>query len=153
MQFNSYIFLIFFALVLAVHNAPLSWRSKKRNLLGASYLFYAAWNPPYVLLIVISTVIDWEVAKRIQWSQRRTTRRALLLVSLSLNLGMLGFFKYAGFLVDSFSDLMALVGVAFEPAAPSILLPVGISFYTFQTLSYTIDVYLGRARPWMSFLH
>jgi D-alanyl-lipoteichoic acid acyltransferase DltB (MBOAT superfamily) len=151
-QFNSYIFLIFFAAVLAVHNAPLSWRTKKFNLLAASYLFYAAWNPPYVLLIVTSTVIDWEVAKRIQWSRRRATRRALLLVSLSLNLGMLGFFKYAGFLVENFADLMALLGVDFQPAAPSILLPVGISFYTFQTLSYTIDVYLGRARPWFSFL-
>ncbi len=152
MLFNSLSFVQFFAVVLVLHHLPLSWRAKKRNLLIASYLFYAAWNPPFVVLIWISTLVDWFVAKRMPGAATPAARRALLLVSLGCNLGLLGFFKYGGFFLDNFVVAANGLGLDYHPARPSIILPVGISFYTFQTLSYTIDVYRGKARPWDSFL-
>jgi len=152
LTFNSVTFLCFLALVLLLHNLPLGWRAKKRNLLIASYLFYATWNPPFVVLIWISTGIDWWVAARIARTDDRHARRGLLLVSLFANLGLLGYFKYGAFLLDSFAGVLAATGIAYQPAAPDVILPVGISFYTFQTLSYTIDVYRGRMQPWRSFL-
>jgi D-alanyl-lipoteichoic acid acyltransferase DltB (MBOAT superfamily) len=151
-SFNSITFILFFALVLILHNLPLSWRTRKGNLLWLSYLFYAAWNPPFVLLIWISTIVDWVVARRISEARSPGARRALLGTSLALNLGLLGYFKYGAFALETFVELCAAAGVDYRPAAPSIILPVGISFYTFQTLSYTIDVYRGRIAPWTSFL-
>jgi alginate O-acetyltransferase complex protein AlgI len=150
--FNSYSFILFLACVLWLHNLPLPWRIKKFNLLWASYLFYAAWNPPFVVLLWISTLVDWHVGKRLHRADSPAARKALLLASLAVNLGLLGFFKYGGFLLDNFVALAHLLGVPFQPAKPDIVLPVGISFYTFQTLSYTLDIYLRKARPWHSFL-
>jgi alginate O-acetyltransferase complex protein AlgI len=150
--FNSLTFVAFFALVLALHNAPLPWRVKKTNLLLASYLFYAAWNPPFVVLLWISTLVDWTVAKRIFVEQRAGRRRALLTLSILVNLGLLGYFKYGGFLLENWATLMASVGVTWTAPAWSIVLPVGISFYTFQTMAYSLDVYLRRAEPTKSFL-
>lgn len=152
MVFNSLTFLVFLAVVLAVHRAPIGWTARKANLLVASYIFYGAWNPPFVLLLVLSTVIDWYVARGIARSERVGVRRALLLLSLTTNLGLLGFFKYGEFLLRNFVALAATVGVDYHPPELGIVLPVGISFYTFQTLSYTIDVYRGSLRPWRSFL-
>ena len=80
MLFNSLTFVVFFALVLAIHNAPLSWTTKKTNLLIASYLFYAAWNPPFVILVWLSTVVDWHVAKRMFVEQKQRRRKMLLAV-------------------------------------------------------------------------
>jgi alginate O-acetyltransferase complex protein AlgI len=150
--FNSLTFVAFFALVLALHNAPLPWRIKKTNLLLASYLFYAAWNPPFVVLLWISTLVDWSVAKRIFREDRLGRRRALLTLSILVNLGLLGYFKYGGFLLENWAALMATVGVTWTAPAWSIVLPVGISFYTFQTMAYSLDVYLRRAEPTRSFL-
>ena len=141
MLFHSPLFLIFFALVFAGTRAPLPWRGKKALLLLASYLFYAAWNPPFVALIWLSTAVDWLAARALGRAEGGR-RKALLGVSLCLNLGLLAGFKYANFLGESFA---ALSGLPYE--AYSIVLPVGISFYTFQTLSYTIDVYRGRIEP------
>ena len=152
MLFNSLTFVLFFGTVLALHALPLPWRVRKLNLLLASYLFYAAWNPPFVLLLWLSTLVDWYVARALGRERRPRARRLLLLVSLATGLGLLGFFKYGDFLLENFTRLLALAGVRFEPAAPGIVLPVGISFYTFQTLSYTLDVYRGAMRPWRSFL-
>ncbi len=152
MLFNSLTFLVFFAIVLALHQLPLSWRARKSNLLGASYLFYAAWNPPFVLLLWISTLTDWFVARAMARAASRARRRALLATSLAINLGLLGTFKYAGFLLENFVWLVRRAGIDFAPAAPDIVLPVGISFYTFQTLSYTFAVYRGEDRPCPSFL-
>ncbi len=152
MLFNSLTFLIFFVVVMAAHRAPLSWTTKKLNLLLASYLFYAAWNPPFVLLIFLSTGVDWVVARRLARVGDLRARRGLLGLSLAVNLGMLGFFKYGSFLLENFVALLAAFGVSYRPAAPDIVLPVGISFYTFQTLSYTIDVYRGVQRPRYSLL-
>jgi alginate O-acetyltransferase complex protein AlgI len=152
MVFNSLTFVVFFAVVLALHAMPFAWRTKKFNLLIASYLFYAAWNPPFVVLLWLSTVIDWWMAALIHRSERVARRRALLAVSLLVNLGLLGYFKYGEFLLQNWQALLGSFGVAWTPPAWDIVLPVGISFYTFQTLSYTLDVYLRRAPPTRSLL-
>jgi alginate O-acetyltransferase complex protein AlgI len=131
---------------------PFPWRVKKSNLLVASYLFYAAWNPPFVALLWLSTVLDWWVAKRLYVTESESRRRALLLVSVVVNLGLLGYYKYGGFVLENFTEGMRLVGMEYQPASWDIVLPVGISFYTFQTMAYSLDVYLRRAKPAESFL-
>jgi len=151
-RFNTLTFIVFFAIVLVLHHLPFTWRAKKRNLLIASYLFYAAWNPPFVSLLAISTLVDWFVAKALGSAVSVRKRRVLLVVSLGVNLGLLGFFKYSDFLLESFVSFLGSVGVQYQAPRLGIILPVGISFYTFQTLSYTLDVYMGKARPWHSFL-
>jgi alginate O-acetyltransferase complex protein AlgI len=150
--FNSLTFVVFFAVVLAVHHLPLAWRVKKLNLLLASYLFYAAWNPPFVLLLWLSTVVDFIAARQIAGSTRIGVRRLWLVISMLTNLGLLGFFKYGGFFLENFSAAASAYGFSYHPAAPSIILPVGISFYTFQTMSYTIDVFRRNTPPAKSFL-
>ena len=152
MLFNSLTFVVFFAVVLLLHSLPLSWRIKKTNLLIASYLFYAAWNPPFVLLVWLSTIVDWYVAKAIYVEERQIRRRMLLVVSILVNLGILGFFKYGNFFLQNFQAMMLTIGIDYQPAEWSIILPVGISFYTFQTMAYSLDVYLRRAKPAGSFL-
>ena len=152
MVFNSLTFVVFFALVLALHSMPFSWTTRKVNLLVASYLFYAAWNPPFVILLWVSTVVDWYAAQGLVKSERPTARRAWMLLSVVVNLGMLGYFKYGTFLLENFRALIATFGVDYQPPAFNIVLPVGISFYTFATLSYTLDVYLRRAAPARNFL-
>ncbi len=152
MLFNSLTFLVFLVWVMLVHYAPLPWKLKKGHLLLASYAFYAVWNPPFVLLLWLSTVIDWQAARGIDRSEDSLTRRLWLALSLVGNLGLLAYFKYGTFLLENFVQIAASVGIAYHPPAQDIILPVGISFYTFQTLSYTLDVYLRRARPATSFL-
>jgi len=150
--FNSLTFIVFFAVVLGLHYLPLSWQIKKSNLLVASYLFYAAWSPPFVILLWISTLVDWQVAKRLYVEERQSRRRLLLWISIAVNLGMLGYFKYGGFLMENFEALMAAIGVAYQAPEWNIVLPVGISFYTFQTMAYSLDVYMRRAAPAKSML-
>jgi alginate O-acetyltransferase complex protein AlgI len=145
--FNSLTFVAFFALVLALHSAPLPWKVKKTNLLLASYLFYAAWNPPFVILLWISTVVDWHVAKKIFAEDRQGRRRWWVFVSILVNLGLLGYFKYGGFLLENWQALMSAIGVTWTAPGWNIVLPVGISFYTFQTMAYSLDVYLRRSKP------
>ena len=152
MLFNSLTFIVFFIIVLGLHYIPFSWRIKKSNLLIASYLFYAAWNPPFVLILWISTVVDWFVAKAIFLEKRVSKRRALLALSIIVNLGFLGFFKYGNFLMENWIWLMNQFGIKWVAADWSIVLPVGISFYTFQTMAYSLDIYLKRAKPANSFL-
>jgi len=152
MVFNSYTFIIFFALVASIYNLPIPWVWKKRHLLLASYLFYAAWNPPFVLLLWLSTVVDWYVAKWMAASEEERRRRLLLILSLVINLGLLAFFKYAGFLIDTVNFVLGLWSLRLPVAAPSIILPAGISFYTFMTLSYSLDVFYRRTPPCKSFL-
>jgi alginate O-acetyltransferase complex protein AlgI len=152
MVFNSLTFVVFFAVVLMLHALPFSATAKKRNLLVASYLFYAAWAPPFVLLLWLSTAVDWWAARRIASAGTQGTRRAWLCVSLVANLGMLGWFKYGGFLIENTQAVAAAAGIAWQPPAWDVVLPVGISFYTFATLSYTIDVYRGRIAPARSLL-
>jgi alginate O-acetyltransferase complex protein AlgI len=110
----------------------------------SSYLFYASWNPPFVFLLLFSTVLEWIAGKQMLRSRERPRRRAWLPLSLVANLALLGFFKYGEFLLQNWQALLRIIGVEYAPAPLEILLPVGISFYTFQSLSYSIDVYRGR---------
>lgn len=147
MVFNSYTFVVFFVLMLIVHNLPISWKAKKINLLLASYIFYAAWNPPFILLLWLSTVVDFFVGRALYTQENKHKRRVLLVISLIGNLGMLCFFKYGGFLLENFVQLANLIGINYHPAKPNIILPAGISFYTFTTLCYTIDMYKRESKP------
>lgn len=152
MVFNSYTFIAFFILILFLHNLPLPWKTKKVNLLLASYIFYAAWNPPFILLLWMSTVIDFYVGRALYTQENKHKKKLLLVVSLIGNLGMLCFFKYGTFLLDNFVALSHAVGFDFNPAKPNIILPAGISFYTFTTLCYTIDMYKKESKPVKSLL-
>ena len=152
MVFNSYTFIAFFIVMLILHNLPFSWKVKKINLLFASYIFYAAWNPPFILLLWLSTVVDFFVGKALYNQENKYKRKLLLVVSLIGNLGMLCFFKYGAFLLENFTHLVNVVGMDFHPAKPNIILPAGISFYTFTTLCYTIDMYKRKSEPVKSML-
>lgn len=152
MLFNSYTFILFFFIVLLLYYIVSSWRQRKALLLAASYVFYAAWNPPLVVLLWFSTLVDWFAAKWIHTSRSRRERRMYLAVSLLANFGLLGYFKYGTFLLENFLAVARSLGWDLTVAEPSIILPVGISFYTFQTLSYTLDVYRRRMSPADSFL-
>jgi alginate O-acetyltransferase complex protein AlgI len=152
MLFNSLGFVVFFILVLIVYYLPIGWKAKKIHLLIASYLFYAAWNPPLVILLWISTMVDWLAGNRLEKTDNKFHRKLLLLVSVFVNLGFLVFFKYGGFLLDNFVYAASYYNIDFQPARPDIILPMGISFYTFQTMSYTIDIFRKRSKPARSFL-
>jgi alginate O-acetyltransferase complex protein AlgI len=148
--FNSPEFVVFLTLVLGVHFGVLSparHRARKLFLLAASYAFYASYNPPFVVLLFISTIVDFFMAKAMAASVVPWRRRAALVVSLLTNLGLLGFFKYGEFLAQNFTVAAASMGIDLPAPQFSIFLPVGISFYTFQTLSYSIDVYRGQLEP------
>lgn len=151
MIFNSLTFVVFFAAVLAAYWGFRSWDARKNLLLAASYLFYAAWNPPFVLLLVLSTLIDFVTGARMAAATRPAARKAWLALSLVANLGLLGYFKYGTFLLENFQALLALGGITYVPPKLDIILPVGISFYTFQTLSYSLDIYRGQLQPVRSF--
>lgn len=151
MAFNSLIFLIFFAAVLGLHSLPLQWHAKKTNLLLMSYVFYAAWNPPFIVLLWISTLTDWFAARRIAVTEGGA-KRFYLILSIAVNLGLLGYFKYGAFLEDNLAAILGAMGVTYVRAEANIILPLGISFYTFQSMSYSIDVYRGKIRPHHSFL-
>src|SRR5687767_1808529 len=153
MLFNSYTFIAFFIVILVLHNLmPFTWKVKKINLLIASYIFYAAWNPPFILLLWLSTVVDYFVGRALYRQENIAKKRLLLVVSLIGNLGMLCFFKYGGFFLENFVTLVNAIGIDFQPAEPNIILPAGISFYTFTTLCYTIDMYHRRSEPVKSML-
>src|SRR3984885_12924861 len=153
MVFNSYTFIAFFIVMLILHNLPFSWKTKKVNLLLASYVFYAAWNPPFILLLWLSTVVDYFVGKALYTQTNIHKKRVLLVISLIGNLGMLCFFKYGGFLLENFVHITSALGINFHPAKPNIILPAGISFYTFTTLCYTIDMYKRKSEPVTSLLN
>lgn len=152
MVFNSLTFVVVFAIVLGLHAMPFGWTTKKINLLVASYVFYAAWNPPFVVLLWVSTIVDWFAAQRLVRAEVAWRRRAWMLLSVAVNLGMLSYFKYGQFLLDNFATALAALGVHYSPPRAGIVLPIGISFYTFATMSYTLDVYLKRAAPARHFL-
>lgn len=149
MIFHSASFILFFVVLFALY-----WglgiiasigRSPARPriflLLVASYFFYACWNPYFLSLIALSTAIDYIVGRSIQHSTHDRSRKILLCVSMVTNLSILATFKYANFFIESAQDLLETIGVHPDPIVLNIVLPVGISFYTFQSMSYTIDVY------------
>lgn len=149
MLFNSLAFFGFFGLVFALY-LPSPKRVRNALLLVASYVFYGAWDWRFLGLIVLSTVIDYSSAIAIADGPKAQRKRWLLL-SLFTNLGILGFFKYFNFFADSFTGLAAALGWSVSTTTLDIVLPVGISFYTFQTMGYTIDVYRGRMPATRSF--
>ncbi|MBB4080254.1 D-alanyl-lipoteichoic acid acyltransferase DltB (MBOAT superfamily) [Lewinella aquimaris] len=118
----------------------------------ASYVFYGWWDWRFLFLIFFSTVVDYSVGRRLGDTAAPDARKILLFFSLFINLGLLGFFKYYNFFVESFTEAFTIFGYPFDPYTLSIVLPVGISFYTFQTLSYSIDVYQKRLEPSNNFL-
>jgi len=144
MTFDSLTFACFLAFALLGYWLVRSWRWRKVMLLGSSYLFYGAWNPFFVLLLIATTWFDFVLARWIEAQKNEKARTQLLVASITVNMGALGFFKYAQFLRDTAVDLLALIGVRFEPLDLGILLPIGISFYTFESMSYVIDVYRRR---------
>jgi len=152
MIFNSLVFLIFFVVVFILYRLPLGWATKKAFLLVSNYVFFASYHPIYVWLLLFSTVVDYFAGWGMHKADNRRGRTVLLVVSLVANLGLLGFFKYAQFALDNVGWLASLAGTGWTPPDIDILLPVGISFYTFQTLSYTIDVYRGHIEPTKSFV-
>lgn len=146
MLFNSLHFVAFLPLVLAV-SAALPSRARGPWLLLSSYYFYACWRVEYLGLILISTAVDYTVGILLGRTSGRVARRSLLACSLVANLGLLGAFKYYNFLAESANGFLADLGLRWNAPYLDVLLPVGISFYTFQTLSYTIDVYRGKLDP------
>ncbi len=151
MVFASGVFLYYFLPIFlaAYYLTPRSWRNL--TIAGASYVFYGWWRPDFVILMWISTAVDYTCGQRITAGRERGARgKGWLLLSLVVNLGLLGYFKYFNFGVDTLNYILEPYGwVPMDVAR--VVLPVGISFYTFQTLSYTIDVYNGAARPVRSF--
>ena len=146
MLFNSFDYALFFpAVVLLYFAIPQRWRWAL--LLAASYYFYAAWRAEYLVLIVISTLIDYGVGLQLGRARRESTRRLLLIASLSTNLGILFLFKYFNLFNDSLRAVFNSVNLFYDVPALAWLLPVGISFYTFQSMSYSIDVFRGQQAP------
>jgi alginate O-acetyltransferase complex protein AlgI len=155
MLFNSLSFVLFLFIVLALYYSKLfNWTSKKRMLLLSSYIFYGMWNPPLIILLWMSTMVDWKAGKRLAVEDNQKKRKFWLILSMCVNLGFLGFFKYGDLLLENFTALMNSIGVDFQAQPMDIILPMGISFYTFQTMSYTIDMYnrkIERAKTFLDF--
>jgi len=141
MLFYSPEFLIFSIALLALLGIVHKDEPRKLILLLASYIFYMWWNPAFILLIIFSTVVDYVIGGRMANEESDTRRRVLLILSMCSNLGLLFFFKYFGLFTDSLLGLMRMLGSEPSWVTLNITLPVGISFYTFQTMSYTIDIY------------
>lgn len=145
MNFNSLTFLIFYPIVLLLYFIlPLKYRWVM--LLAASYYFYMSWNASLIFLILFTTVISWVCSLIIEKTESKAKKRLCLIITLVVSLGILFFFKYYNFLADSVSGLLTLFGAPSQDWTLNLILPVGISFYTFQTLSYAIDVYRGSVK-------
>ena len=147
MLFNSLTFVVFFTVVVTLYWSIRGWEMRKNLLVVASYIFYGAWNPPFAALLFSTTAMDFWLGRQIAKAQEKRSRRRWLVASVCMNLSMLGFFKYGNFLLQNFQWLLARVGLIYQPPHLDILLPVGISCYTFPSLSYTLDIYRGVLRP------
>ena len=143
MLFNSLDFAIFLTAVFILYWFVAQKNLKLQNVLLviSSYVFYGWWDWRFLLLIILSTVVDYLIGQRLETEEKQSKRKALLWTSFIVNLGFLGFFKYYNFFLENFVDAFSLFGMQINANSLNIILPVGISFYTFQTLSYTIDVY------------
>ena len=149
MLFNSADFAIFLPIVFIIYWFVVNKNLKLQNLmiLMASYVFYGWWDWRFLSLIFISSIIDYTIGLSLNKSKSKNRRKLLLSISLIANIGLLGFFKYFNFFIDSFIDLSTAFGFSINSRSLNIILPVGISFYTFQTLSYTIDIYRYKIEP------
>ncbi len=154
MLFNSIDFAIFLPIIFILYWFVVNKSLKLQNLLivTASYVFYGWWDWRFLSLILFSTIIDFLVGRRLSTENNQNKRKILLWVSIIVNLGFLGFFKYYNFFLDNFITAFSFFGTEIRASSLNIILPVGISFYTFQTLSYTIDVYKRRLQPTKDFI-
>jgi len=145
-NFATFEYFLFFAFVFVVY-----WRLSRpyQNALLclASYTFYAFWDWRFLSLIIISTLVDYVAGRRIFVARTRRARKTWFALSLIVNLGILGYFKYYGFFLDSLTELAGTLGIYMPRSTMQIILPVGISFYTFQTMSYSLDIYREKLRP------
>lgn len=155
MLFNSYIFMLCFlpAILLLWWSPRLNNRWRLIALTIASYVFYGWWNPWCVSLLVVSTVVDYQLGSWLYRTPHQWTKRLALGLSIAANLGMLGFFKYWGFFAESANAIESWMHGHTSLPVWDIILPIGISFYTFQTMSYSIDIYRGKAKPAVSLWH
>ncbi len=146
MLFNSVGFIGFLTLVFFLYWGFFARNIMRRNLflLAVSYFFYSCWDVRFLGLIVLSSIVDYNCGFQIDQTDDRKKKKRFLLISILMNLGILGFFKYFGFFAEELSLLVQQFGYTLHPLTLNIILPVGISFYTFQTLSYTIDIYKGK---------
>ncbi len=149
MLFHTWEFFVFFAVVYAGHLCLRKTRYYLHWLLVSSYVFYGWWNALFLLLIAYSTALDYFV---VILMERSSKKRLWLGISILNNLFLLGFFKYGGFVIDNLNAGLAGLGASYEIADPGVMLPVGISFYTFQSMSYTIDYYRGEIKREPSFI-
>jgi alginate O-acetyltransferase complex protein AlgI len=154
MLFNSIDFAIFLPIVFILYWFVTNRNLKLQNLLivTASYVFYGWWDWRFLSLIIFSTIVDYLVGRKLQNEETQIKRKALLWTSILVNLGFLGFFKYYNFFLDNFITAFSFFGTEIKANSLNIILPVGISFYTFQTLSYTIDVYKKKLEPTKDFI-
>ncbi|MFD1614965.1 MBOAT family O-acyltransferase [Gelatiniphilus marinus] len=155
MLFNSIAFLVFLPVTFSLYWFLLKRSTKGQNilLLLASYFFYGWWDYRFLILIALSTIVDYFVGLSLEKESVAKKRKRLLGFSLTFNLGLLGFFKYYNFFIESWIDAWQNIGIEMHTSTLNIVLPVGISFYTFQTLSYTIDVYRKKLQPTHSFIN
>lgn len=153
MNFNTPQYALLLTLVFWAYWAYRNRRSQQHIvLLVASYIFYGAWSPKYLLLIIGSTLLDFYVGRALARHENPAVRRLLITASIVGNLGVLAVFKYFNFFIDEMQTMLALWGVDWVGPQLRLLLPVGISFYTFQTLSYSLDVYRRKLEPTNSLL-
>jgi alginate O-acetyltransferase complex protein AlgI len=154
MLFNSIDFAIFLPIVFILYWFFAYKKLKLQNfiIVVASYLFYGWWDWRFLSLILFSTIVDYTIGLKLSNEENHLKRTALLWISILVNLGFLGFFKYYNFFIDNFITVFSFFGTDLEVNSLNIILPVGISFYTFQTLSYTIDVYRRKLEPTKDFI-
>ena len=150
MLFNTPEFIVFFIFVLAIISCIKFRRFQHLLLVGSSYLFFYFSNNFLITLLIYSTLLDFYLGKAIFNSKNKRTKKLLLITSLAGNLGLLGFFKYANFMIDEVNAIVQIFGIS-QIDSLEIILPIGISFYTFQTISYTVDIYRGKLTPSTSF--
>jgi len=154
MLFNSLDFAIFLPIVFLLYWFVAQNNLKLQNALivVVSYVFYGWWDWRFLSLIIFSTVVDYLIGQKLRTEDKQSKRKILLWISIIVNLGFLGFFKYYNFFLENFVDAFSLFGIQINVNSLNIILPVGISFYTFQTLSYTIDVYRKKLEPTKDFM-
>ena len=154
MLFNSIDFAIFLPIVFFLYWFVFKKNIKSQNslIVVASYAFYGWWDWRFLSLILFSTIVDYSIGLLLQKEIKKSKRIVLLWISILVNLGFLGFFKYYNFFLDNFVIVFRFLGKSIDPQGLNIILPVGISFYTFQTLSYTIDVYKNKLKPTKDFI-
>ena len=154
MLFNSIDFAIFLPIVFILYWFATNNNLKTQNILItiASYVFYGWWDWRFLSLIIFSTLVDYSIGISLSKQEHPTKRKLLLWTSIFVNLGFLGFFKYYNFFLDNFITAFSFLGQTIQASSLNIILPVGISFYTFQTLSYSIDVYRKKLKPTKNFI-